>query len=120
MEAKKQVGLLSRRDFLSGLKKWSKVVIAAAAGVAVGRKASAGAWVNRRGPGYGWGNGGVVWGNGGTVWGNGGGSWGNRGGSWANRGGSWGNGGGGSWVNRHGGGGWVNRYGGGGWLNGRY
>ena len=88
MDSKKNEKLLSRRDFLSGLKKWSKVVIAAAAAGAVGSKAHGGAWVNRRG-----------------SWINGG------GGGWANRhyGGSWINGGGGGWVNRRGAGGWLNR-----------
>jgi hypothetical protein len=89
MKTEKKDTLVSRREFLSGLKKWSKVVIAAAALAAVGSKANAGAWVNRRG-----------------SWANGG------GGGWVNRHG------GGSWVNR-GGGGWANRRGGGGWLNGR-
>ncbi len=85
--------LKSRREFLVGLKKWSKIVIG---GILVGgalvspdRDAEAG-WINRRGGG---------------------------GGGWANRGGSWVNRGGGSWVNRGGGGGWVNRGGGGGWVN---
>lgn len=71
--------LLSRRDFLLGLKKWSKIVIAGAVVTAVtssiGSKAHAGAWVNRRGG--------------------------------SSR--SWINGGGGGWVNRHGGGSWINR-----------
>jgi len=62
MENEDKESLLSRREFLSGLKKWSKVVIAAAVGVAVGSKASAGVWANRRGS----------WGN------SGGGSWANR------------------------------------------
>jgi hypothetical protein len=79
--------LLSRRDFLFGLKKWSKVVIGVAVGGAlVLQDNAADAWYNRRG----WGNGG--WGNRG---------WGNHG--WGNRG--WGNGG---WLNRRGGGGWLN------------
>jgi hypothetical protein len=72
----------SRRDFLLGLGRWSKVVIGAAVlgGLAVpGNDARAGAWVNRRG--------GVVRG----------------GGAWVN-----GVGGGGSWVNRRGVGGWIN------------
>lgn len=89
MDNKIKDRLLSRRDFLSGLKKWSKIVIAAAAAGTVASKTHAGAWVNRRG-----------------SWANGG------GGGWANRHG------GGSWVNR-GGGGWVNRRGAGGWLNRR-
>lgn len=103
--------LLKRRDFLIGLKKWSKIVIGGAllSGVLTGPEASAGGWINRRGGGWGWINGGGTWGNGGTVWGNSGGSWGDGGGSWGNSGGSWVNRGGGSWVNRHGGGAWVNR-----------
>lgn len=101
MDTKTKDKLLSRRDFLSGLKKWSKVVIAGAVGISLGSRAHAHSWVNRYGGG-GWANGGVVWGNGGTIWGN-------SGGSWGNGGGSWGNSGGGSWVNRYGGGGWINR-----------
>jgi hypothetical protein len=85
--------LVSRRDFLSGLRKWSSAVIGVAlvGGVLLPGEADAG-WVNSRGS----------WVNGG------GGSWVNRGGSWIN-----GHGGGGaSWVNRSGGGGsWVNRRG---------
>jgi len=81
---------MSRRDFLAGLKKWSKVVIAATAAAAAGSKAHAhSGWINRRG-----------------SWGNGG------GGGWYNR--HYG----GSWVNTSSGG-WVNRRGLGGWLNGR-
>lgn len=121
--------MLNRRDFLVGLKKWSRVVIGGAllSGALADPKASAGSWINRRGGGGGWGNGGLIWGNGGSVWGNGGHGWGNsgghwynRGGGWGNRGGSWGNQhGGGSWANRHDGGGWANRRGGAGWLNRR-
>lgn len=102
--------LLSRRDFLISLTKWSKVVIA---GALLGgllthtdRKAEAGSWINRRG-GYrgGWYDGG-------------GGGWYNRGGSWYDGRGDWYNRGGGGtgWINT-GGGGWVNRRGGGGWIN---
>lgn len=105
--------LLNRRDFLVGLKKWSKIVIGGAllSGALADPKASAGAWINRRGGGGGWGNGGLIWGNGGIVWGNGGLIWGNGGGGWGN--------GGGSWANRHGGGSWANRRGGAGWINRR-
>jgi hypothetical protein len=76
--------LQSRRDFLIGLGRWSKIVIGAAllGGIsAEAPDAEAGAWVNRRG-GYG-------------------------GGAWVNNR----YGGGGAWVNRRGGGGgaWVNR-----------
>ncbi len=73
--------LQSRRDFLIGLKKWSKAVIGGAVAATVlggtPRDASAG-WINRRGGGR-------------RSWLNG------RGG------------GGGGWVNRRGGGGWLNR-----------
>jgi len=76
----------SRRDFLIGLGRWSKIAIGVAVfgGLAAHESdAVAGAWVNRRG---GWING--------------------RGGG----GGGWINGGGGGWVNaRGGGGGWINR-----------
>ena len=92
MDSRNKDELLSRRNFLSGLKKWSKVVIAGAVGIGVGSKANAGSWVNRRG-GAGWANRG--------------------GGGWVNRSG------GGGWINRSGGGSWANRRGLGGWLNGR-
>lgn len=103
---------LSRRDFLTSLGKWSKVVIGAAIGagalLAAEQPAEAygSAWANRGGGG-GWANRG-----GGGAWANrgGGGGWVNRyggGGAWANRGGVWANGGA-VWVN--GGGSWVNRY----------
>lgn len=103
--------LVSRRDFLVGLGKWSKIVIGLAlfGGTLVipenDAAARAFAWANRGGGG-GWAN-------------RGGGGWANRygGGGWANRGGGgWANGGG-TWGNRVGGGGWANRRGGGGWLN---
>jgi hypothetical protein len=76
--------LQSRRDFLIGLGRWSKIVIGAAllGGIsAEAPDAEAGAWVNRRG-GYG-------------------------GGAWVNNR----YGGGGAWVNHRGGGGgaWANR-----------
>jgi hypothetical protein len=97
--------LISRRDFLAGLRKWS----AAAIGVAVAGSVLlpgeiASGWVNGRG---GWINGGGGgWVNRATTWVNGG------GGGWYNRGTAWANGGG-AWVNRAGGGGgaWVNRRG---------
>ncbi|GAK53180.1 hypothetical protein U14_04440 [Candidatus Moduliflexus flocculans] len=103
--------IMSRRDYLLSLKKWSKVVIGGVlfGGIMAGisDNAAAGGWANRRG---GWGNGGGgSWGNSRGGWGNGGGgSWRNYGGgSWGNGGGwhngsSWGNGGwgnGGSWIN---------------------
>jgi hypothetical protein len=85
--------LISRRDFLAGLRKWS----AAAIGVAVAGSVLlpgeiASGWVNSRG---GWINGG------------GGGGWINRKTTWVN-----GVGGGAGWVNRSvGGGSWINRRG---------
>jgi len=89
--------MVSRREYLLSLKKWSKVVIGGVlfSGILAGTSNNAEAgWANSRG---GWGNGG------GGGWINnrgGGGAWVNGGGGWANRGGgSWGNGGGG-WVNR--------------------
>jgi hypothetical protein len=105
--------LVSRRDFLVGLKKWSAIVIG---GVVLGgvlpTQESRAAWVN----------------GGGGAWVNGRGGWVNGGGGsagWVNRSGGWINGGGGGagWVNRSGGGtGWVNGRGGGGgaWVNRRY
>lgn len=93
--------VLSRRDFLRSLKKWSKIVIGASIIGAVTLNSheeaeAAGAWIN--GGGRGWVN----------RWG-GGGAWANRAGgsgAWANRAG-----GGGPWANRAGGGGaWVNRW----------
>lgn len=92
--------LLSRRDFLAGLRKWSAAVIgvAVAGSVLLPGEAAASGWVNGRGS---WVNGG---GGGWVNRGGGGGSWYNRGVAWANRGASWANraGGGGSWVNRRG------------------
>lgn len=98
--------LLSRRDFLAGLRKWSAAVIGVAVvgGVLLPEEVKAG-WVNGRG---GWINGGGGgWVNRGGSWVNGGGggvAWANRGAAWANRGAAWVNrtGGGGSWVNRRG------------------
>jgi hypothetical protein len=77
--------LRSRRDFLIGLGKWSRVVVTGAvlgAGAMITDKPAQAGWLNRRGYGYG-----------------GGGGWIN------NRGG-----GGGGWWNARGGGGvgWVN------------
>jgi hypothetical protein len=76
--------LVSRRDFLVGLGKWSKIVIGL---VLLGgtltipeNDAAAQSWANRRG----------------------GGGWINGGRSWVNRRG------GGGWLNRRGGGGWLN------------
>jgi len=97
--------LLSRRDFLSGLRKWSAAVIgvALAGGVFLPENVNAG-WVNSRGS---WVNGrSGGWVNRGGSWVNGGGggvAWANRGVAWANRGLAWANrGGGSSWVNRRG------------------
>lgn len=104
---------MDRRDFLVGLKKWSKIVIGGVLFGSVvlttpGDAEAAGygwvnngrSWVNRYGGG-GWANhhGGSVWANGGRTWANGGGSWINRRGGWGNHGGSWANRGG-AWVNR--------------------
>jgi hypothetical protein len=98
--------LVSRRDFLSGLRKWSGAVIAVAlvGGVLSPDEAKAG-WVNGRGSWVNGGGGG--WVNRGGSWVNGGGggvAWANRGVAWANRGVAWANrgGGGSTWVNRRG------------------
>src|SRR5690349_8189580 len=92
--------LLSRREYLVGLKKWSAAVIGAAlvGAILAPEEARAGGWVNRRGYG-------------------GGGAWANRSGGWVNGRAGWVNaigGGGSAWVNG-GGGGWIN--GRGGWIN---
>ena len=94
MDNKDETRLVSRRDFLAGLRKWSVAAIGVAVGGAVflpGENAAA--WVNRRGS----------W-----INGPGAGGWVNRSTTWVN-----GGGGGGAWVNRAGGGGgaWVNRRG---------
>ena len=67
----------SRRDFLIGLKKWSKAVIGGVllAGSSLGADKEARAWgvrrrvvwANRRGP-RAWLNGGRAWANGGRAW----------------------------------------------------
>jgi hypothetical protein len=97
-------GLMDRRNFLLGLKKWSKIVIGGALlGSALLNSADeteveAAGWANRAGAG-GWAN---RAGAGGAVVTRGGGAWANRagaGGAWANRAGGWVNRGG-SWVNR--------------------
>jgi hypothetical protein len=99
--------LLSRRDFLAGLRKWSAAVIGVAvAGAVLLPGETASGWVNGRGSwvnggGGGWVNRGGSWingGGGGSAWANRGSAWANRGAAWANRAG----GGGGSWVNRRG------------------
>ncbi len=86
--------LLSRRNFLIGLRKWSTIIIGGALLSSVLPQQEASGWVNGRG---GWVNGG----RGGTA-------------GWVNKAG----GGGAAWVNKSGGGsaGWVN--GRGGWVNG--
>ena len=83
--------LITRRDFLSGLRKWSAAVIGVAlvGGVLLPGEANAG-WVNGRGSWVNGGGGGIAWANRGVAWTN-------RGASWINR-----SGGGGSWVNRRG------------------
>ncbi len=95
-ESNDEARLLSRRNFLVGLRKWSTIIIGGALLSGVLPQQEAAGWVNGRG-----------------------GAWVNGRGGWINGGG----GGGGSWVNRSGGGGagWVNRAGGGGgaWVNGR-
>lgn len=104
LEDAEQQRLLSRRDFLAGLRKWSAAVIGVAvAGSVLLPGETAAGWVNSRGS---WVNGhGGGWVNRATTWVNGGGGgWYNRGTAWANRGSAWANraGGGGAWVNRRG------------------
>ena len=103
--------LKSRREFLIGLGKWSKVVIGSAVfGELLTTDKEAQAWVNGR-SGGGWIN----------RRGYGGGGWINNrgyyGGGWINNRGYYG---GGSWANARGGGGWANRRGGGSWVNRRW
>lgn len=81
--------LVSRRDFLVGLRKWSAAVIGVTiVGGVLLPEETRGQWINRR----------ATWVNGG------GGGWINRGGTWVNRGSAWANraGGGAAWVNRRG------------------
>src|SRR5689334_10661243 len=99
--------IIARRDFLSGLRKWSAAVIGVAVfgSVLLPGEAEAASWVNRRGSWVNGGGGG--WVNRGGSWINGGGggvAWANRGVAWANRGAAWINRSGGSstWVNRRG------------------
>jgi hypothetical protein len=93
---------LTRRDFLIGLQKWSKIVIASvvlggALGTEETEKGKTDTWVNRRGSwgnnrwsnasGQGWYNSGERWYNG-AGWYNGGSNWENRGENnrrWTNR-----------------------------------
>jgi len=85
--------LVSRRDFLAGLRKWSAAVIGVAvAGAVLLPGETASGWVNSRGPPFT--QVGGAWVNRATTWVNGGGG----GGGWVNRAG----GGGGAWVNRRG------------------
>src|SRR6201991_4915376 len=88
--------LVSRRDFLTGLRKWSAAVIGVAvAGAVLLPGETTSGWVNGRGS----------WVNGG------GGGWVNRKTTWVN---GHGGGGGAAWVNHSGGGGgapWGNRRG---------
>lgn len=98
--------VLTRRDFLAGLRKWSAAVIGVAVAGELLKPETAQGWVNSRGS---WvnGHGGGGWVNRGGSWVNGGGggvAWANRGVAWANGGVAWANrgGGGGSWVNRRG------------------
>jgi len=94
--------MLSRRDFLAGLRKWSTAVIGVAvAGSVLLPGENASGWVNGRGAWVNGAGGGGSWVNRST----GGGGWYNRGTAWANRGSAWVNrsgGGGGAWVNRRG------------------
>jgi hypothetical protein len=85
-------GLLDRRSFLIGLKKWSKIVIGGALlGSALlnsgdETEVEAAGWANRAGAG------GAVVTRGGGAWANrvgAGGAWANRAAGWVNRGGSW-------------------------------
>ena len=90
-ESEQERTLISRRNFLAGLRKWSTAVIGVAVvgGVLLPEEVDAG-WVNRGGSWINGGGGGVAWANRGIAWAN-------RGIAWANR-----SGGGGSWVNRRG------------------
>lgn len=105
IEESEERQMLSRRDFLSGLRKWSTAVIGVAvAGAVFLPGESTSGWLNSRG---GWINGGGGgWVNRATTWVNGGGGgWYNRGTAWANRGSAWANRagpGGAAWVNRRG------------------
>ena len=109
-------GLLSRREYLISLKKWSKAVIG---GVLLGSiiEGCAGtAWSNS---GSGWGNQASPWRNNIGGWRNNSGGWRNGSAGWRNgSGGGWKNSGGGGWKN-HSGGGWKNSGGGGNWVNRR-
>lgn len=104
-ESDEEKRLLSRRNFLVGLQKWSAIIIGGTLLAGALPPPEASAWVNGR-----------VGGGGGAAWVNGRG--GGGGAAWVNKAG----GGGAGWVNRSGGGGgaWVNGRGGGGsagWIN---
>ena len=108
-ESDEEKRLLSRRNFLVGLQRWSAIIIGGTLLAGALPPPEASAWVNGR-----------VGGGGTAAWVNGRGGWINGGGGggagWVNRAG----GGGAAWVNKSGGGGgaaWVN--GRGGWVNGR-
>lgn len=103
-ESDEEERLLSRRNFLVGLQKWSAIIIGGTLLAGALPPPEASAWVNGRAA---WVNGRGGWVNAAVVGG---------GAGWVNRAG----GGGAAWVNRSGGGGgaaWVN--GRGGWVNGR-
>ena len=107
VESDEEQRLLSRRNFLVGLQKWSAIIIGGTLLAGALPPPEASAWVNGR-----------VGGGGSAAWVNGRGGWVNGGGGsagWVNRAG-----GGAGWVNKSGGGGgaaWVN--GRGGWVNGK-
>lgn len=103
-ESDEEQRLLSRRNFLVGLQKWSAIIIGGTLLTSALPPPEANAWVNGR----------ATWVNGRGGWVNGGGG---GGAAWVNRAVG---GGGAGWVNKSGGGGgaaWVN--GRGGWVNGK-
>ncbi len=107
-ESDEEQRLLSRRNFLVGLQRWSAIIIGGTLLAGALPPPEASAWVNGR---VGVGGGSAAWVNGRGGWVNGGGG---GGAAWVNRAG----GGGAGWVNRSGGGGaWVNGRGGAGWIN---
>lgn len=105
-ESDEEKKLLSRRNFLVGLQRWSAIIIGGTLLAGALPPPQASAWVNGR-----VGGGSAAWVNGRGGWINGGGG---GGATWVNRSG----GGSAGWVNRSGGGGaWVNGRGGAGWIN---